>query len=1134
MNKTQAKIQSMSTAEWHTYNQLLSNRRLMDYFADEILRFAHSQLKPDDVLRRFSLNGDGQLDLKEFQLAVKRLGLVHSSSSDEGDAAHARKSKELFSVFCPSNNRKLDIDMFCRILNEWSLQFMRTQHHDPSNQQKQTQGQPVAPIPTPYAIETAAQASAGVGGAIGISSHSEGEVIWRRIRDAVVQQLDKLRQIFSKMDIACSACVSHDEFALALSHVGVFLTPREYDKLYEALPVELKQFDATTSVFSIRYADFLATIQQRQAAPPTAQTSSPPIATNARLWDLLVLALDKLEPLIQQYERAYQRYVTAETFRDLLTRCGITLSNPDFAALRVRLLPFAYVMFCFSQWIKWREGAKANLVTRDANGAIGLSALLHALKAHDHTTMASSVRSSKFTNGFSPTTMPGSTGMATISPIRTGRKTVFPPTNELSVPASLYSSPASLPVPHHAAGKTNEQRNSEANRSMIKVRDESRWNSNISFHKPSGDTPPPQYRDVHVEPETDTSTVKPLALERKILTKMQQLKEVGQLGSASPQSIFPGDRFGRITRGELRQSLVHLGLVARYAEVESLFWTLDPSGRGYMAIQDFYNHLNMAASKFAAIPVSESSRERTNWSLPALSPTNNTSSGLSRSVQKIFEAMLHQFPALLAICQRYDVHRTGLVSRGELTATIHELGVLASPQDVQTAIVAMTQRVELLSRSPRAQPSPAPLADPYHPNGIVYSKLEDRLKQLCSDLLSPKRRRQHLSTASVLLAPQETQHFTAGCHADTEPNFNMATETDALWNCPRRKMNQGHPATKSSIQITDEVYADVTPRRTSGERATNESFPRSLPRGRRLTVIAILQDLLEHRTELKSVVDFHRNADVHGQVTKSDLIEIFLASRLSLNFSNASPSGITAKDFVDLLYPQSDPLAVSFLELLHRISDLLNELSLTTPSGASATATGLYSNNVYHRDIARRTHTSSGHPSTSSSSSKLGLSYSPITIDPARPLPRTSTESSRTQRTLSLFASDELSLQRKLLYESRLRDLLTSDKGRQSAAILIRHAFKGVMARELVVPIDNGEFEAVCRASDLKHVCYRLGLDLDVGELQFLVSSIDVNRSGYVASPQLLQFFSHLAMRAGHTGAGSADAPSPREASQVY
>lgn len=86
----------------------------MKYFADEVHRFSRSPMKPDDVLRRFSLNGDGHLDLREFQLAVTRLEIV-SSSSLHSDGSYQEpqqdrdleRAKELYLVFCPSQTRKL-------------------------------------------------------------------------------------------------------------------------------------------------------------------------------------------------------------------------------------------------------------------------------------------------------------------------------------------------------------------------------------------------------------------------------------------------------------------------------------------------------------------------------------------------------------------------------------------------------------------------------------------------------------------------------------------------------------------------------------------------------------------------------------------------------------------------------------------------------------------------------------------------------------------------------------------------------------------------------------------------------------------------------------------------------------------
>lgn len=146
----------------------------------------------------------------------------------------------------------------------------------------------------------------------------------------------------------------------------------------------------------------------------------------------------------------------------------------------------------------------------------------------------------------------------------------------------------------------------------------------------------------------------------------------------------------------------------------------------------------------------------------------------------------------------------------------------------------------------------------------------------------------------------------------------------------------------------------------------------------------------------------------------------------------------------------------------------------------------------------------------------LPAMYSTSLLQPQHQRDRMGTSSTTAYGTGSLTGENDpmVSAQRKLLSESRLRDLLWSDEGRQSAAVLVRHAFKGLAPREMVVPVENGEFEVMCRASDLKHACYRLGLDLDAREQQFMARVIDTSGSGFVSSPQVLGFFVHLARMA--------------------
>jgi hypothetical protein len=367
--------------------------------------------------------------------------------------------------------------------------------------------------------------------------------------------------------------------------------------------------------------------------------------------------------------------------------------------------------------------------------------------------------------------------------------------------------------------------------------------------------------------------------------------------------------------------------------------------------------------------------------------------------------------------------------------------------------------------------------------------------------------------------------------------MNTVSETDALWNCPRRRMNQAHRANKSSIHIGDAVQSDPSGLDNNSTRDAEASD--ALERGerrRQLAVVAIIHDLLERRSDLKTVMDLHRSADAHGQVTKRDLVDILMTSRLSLDFTR----GVSAAAFVDVLYPSPSPssplsrdanthVIVGFLDLLHRCSDLLAESTRVLQTSRFVMATP--SKKQQQRQTARRLDSTvalggsyAGMDATGSDG-LLPAMYSTSLLQPQHQRDRTGASGTTTYGTGSLAGENDpaVSVRRKLLSESRLRDLLWSDEGRHSAAVLVRHAFKGLASREMVVPVENGEFEAMCRASDLKHACYRLGLDLDAREQTFLARVIDASGSGFVSSPEVLGFFVHLATTAEESPSASDD-----------
>ncbi|KAG1711429.1 hypothetical protein DVH05_008681 [Phytophthora capsici] len=1010
-------------------------------------------MKPDDVLRRFSLNGDGHLDLREFQLAVTRLEIVVCPQS-HGDR-DLERAKELYLVFCPTQTRKLDIDLFCRIMTEWSLKLMRASYQPDqltssmsslSMNNRIQYSSPRASLPTPYATQGTINAARAITrddkGDIEPNDRRtrlmDGEALWQRLTTAIAQNSEKLRQIFLKMDVLSSGKVSPEELELALSHIGVFLTTREYDKLYSSLGEDIKERirDGASNgrwrgrgsngiAFTVKYAAFLALFQERagldnrpQTLPSMSKQMSPPVIGDgsARLWDMLVAASDKLLPLFHQYERIGQFYLPPENFRDCLMRCGITMSNADFAALRVRLLQFS----------------------DPDSGSIGLGPLLSALKAADRTIMKSKA---------SPGVPGTSVGYVSRSPIRLGRKTVQP---------TAYSPVISGSEPY-PAGKSTQERNAEASRTIVKICDDRRRESEL--HYPTATTSPRASHSGESEAYLEhqhrrqdpffSSGKPPPALETRILSKLQQLKQLGQLSASSPQSVFPGDRFGHISRGEFRQSLVHLNLLVRYADVEALFWTLDTQGRGYILAQDLYDHLNNYTTQSSE--------------LPRLSLNGSHRPRLSRSVQKVLEKMLVELPHLVAICERMDANHSGSVSTAEMLQATRELGIMASIADNYAAIEALSGDSDLI---------------PYH-------SLEDRLGSFCSELLSPKKRKKHLSTTSVLLAPYEEHP------SPLEVSTSGGQANDALWNCPRRRLVQDHPAAKSSIRIADELNTSNSevPPVQSRKSTSVEDVKCRQERRHRIALMGILQDLLERRSDLKTALDLHRRADVRGQVTKQDLVEILLTSRLNLHFPAGAPA---AQELVDELYPSLGPESgLGFLDVLRRISELLGEVTQELATCGNRPP-NTFSTNPYQN---------SQRPTGRRLNNSLDMHSSVLPT----------TTGSFTKLASPLNGGNATSVRRKLLHESRLKNLLDSDYGLQSAAVLVRHAFKGLAPREMVVPIDNGEFEATCRASDIKHVCYRLGLDLDVHEQQFVANSIDTGESGFVSSPGLLDFFTKLA-----------------------
>ena len=108
-----SKLTQLMPTEVKLYSQIAFDRDTMQQFKREIQFFTSPNvIKPDDILRRFSLNGDGRLDFREFVLAMKKLASPNSGLTSKFTMS-SRSLHELYLAFCPRSSGK--IGTFCTV-----------------------------------------------------------------------------------------------------------------------------------------------------------------------------------------------------------------------------------------------------------------------------------------------------------------------------------------------------------------------------------------------------------------------------------------------------------------------------------------------------------------------------------------------------------------------------------------------------------------------------------------------------------------------------------------------------------------------------------------------------------------------------------------------------------------------------------------------------------------------------------------------------------------------------------------------------------------------------------------------------------------------------------------------------------
>lgn len=291
------------------------------------------------------------------------------------------------------------------------------------------------------------------------------------------------------MDIECNGEISAAEFRFGLEHLGIHLNELEFQHFMNELPSHVKSISPEVQAPSINYIRYLHSLTH------DGQESF----GIHKIWDTLVLHVDKLEKYFGKMIKMGECRVSNETFRQGLCNCGISMSTHDFSALRMKFQLYTYA--------DSRNRVPFLTICRDSDGKIRIDQILDALQ-----------------NSNNPRLSVG-------SPKKRGKK--------------WLASPRKRDGGVQAAGRTTEDR--EHARPTLRMQEDHSKPSNFKERFLQDDTAPMEQTKGQ--------------LETRIMDKLARLKSMGSFSSL--QSYFPGDRFGKITRGQFRQSLAHVGEIAR-------------------------------------------------------------------------------------------------------------------------------------------------------------------------------------------------------------------------------------------------------------------------------------------------------------------------------------------------------------------------------------------------------------------------------------------------------------------------------------------------------------------------------------------------------------------------------------------
>ena len=318
-------------------------------------------------------------------------------------------------------------------------------------------------------------------------------------------------------------------------------------------------------------------------------------------------------------------------------------------------------------------------------------------------------------------------------------------------PQIIPSNVSQLRSPRHAAGSTTKEKHAKESRFQLKM-------STSVPHE-----------------EQDRRPSKP-TFERTIVEKIKQQRTTGEYSSL--QAYFPGDRFGKITRGQFRQGLAHLGVIARYCDVEDIFWKLDPHGYGKVSTQALYAHIQPLDTRQPEAPPIQKARDDADDAeaprsrrrpTPVLVENPAKLTTPSVVLTRLIDGLLDKVSSIVQKCAKLDRAASGLVSRDDFIWSVRESGGILSDADARLLTSTLSSRRD----------------------GVVsYPKLLDQLHGHCSKLLSPKSRQSchHLCRVAAIM-----QHDAATSDLDEEPIDEGLSRRSSVSQLTQGSLNLGHP-----------------------------------------------------------------------------------------------------------------------------------------------------------------------------------------------------------------------------------------------------------------------------------------------------------------------------------------------------